>query len=253
MAYLRLDNVCVDFPIYYGGSPSLKKELLDAAKRKQRNLARVDADRISVRALNEITLDIKKGDRVAVIGANGAGKSTLLKVLAGIYEPTSGSIDTSGVISSMFDVNVGFDPDATGYENILLRGMFMNIRPAAMKGHISQIAEFTELGPYLDMPVRTYSAGMSMRLSFAIATCVPPEILVMDEWLSAGDASFLEKARRRMEEFVRSSSVMVLASHSMSLLEQWCNHAILLDQGHIRATGNVTNVIAAYRSASDLK
>ncbi len=252
MAYLRLDKVCVDFPVYYGGSPSLKKELLDAAKRKQRNLARNDADKISVRALNEITLDIEKGDRVAIIGANGAGKTTLLKVLARIYEPTTGSIKTSGAISSMLDVNVGFDPDATGYDNILLRGMFMNIRPASMKGHVTQIAEFTELGPYLDMPVRTYSAGMSMRLSFAIATCVPPEILVMDEWLSAGDASFLEKARRRMEEFVRSSSVMVLASHSMPLLEQWCNRAILLDQGHIRVIGDLKSVAAVYSNMSSI-
>ena len=133
--------------------------------------------------------------------ARRAGKTTLLKVLAGVYEPTSGSIETSGAVRSLLDVNVGFNLDATGYENIILRGMFMNMRPEVMKGHVEQIADFTELGPYLDMPVRTYSAGMTIRLSFAIATCVAPEILVMDEWLAAGDASFLEKAKRRMEEF----------------------------------------------------
>jgi ABC-2 type transport system ATP-binding protein/lipopolysaccharide transport system ATP-binding protein len=247
MAYLNLRHVCVDFPIYHGGSSSLKRSLLNAAVRKQRNLERDKSNRISVRALNDISVDIKKGDRVALIGANGAGKTTLLKVLAGVYEPTSGSIETSGAVRSLLDVNVGFNLDATGYENIILRGMFMNMRPGVMKGHVEQIAEFTELGPYLDMPVRTYSAGMTIRLSFAIATCVPPEILVMDEWLAAGDASFLEKAKRRMEEFVRSSSILVLASHSMPLLEQWCNRAILLDQGHIRASGDLGSVSAAYR------
>jgi ABC-2 type transport system ATP-binding protein/lipopolysaccharide transport system ATP-binding protein len=247
MAYLHLQNVCVDFPVYYGGNPSLKRALLNAAARKQRNLSRDNSDRISVRALNEIVLEIKSGDRLAIMGANGAGKTTLLKVLAGVFEPTAGFVQSSGLISSLLDVYVGFNPDATGYENILLRGMFMNMRPAEMKGHVAQIAEFTELGPYLDMPVRTYSAGMTIRLSFAIATCISPEILLMDEWLSAGDASFLEKAQRRMEAFVQRSNIMVLASHSVPLLEQWCNRAILLDEGQIRASGDVSTVAAAYR------
>jgi ABC-2 type transport system ATP-binding protein/lipopolysaccharide transport system ATP-binding protein len=247
MAYLRLHDVCVDFPVYFGGSPSLKRELLNAAVRKQRNLERDGSDRISVRALNQIAIEIESGDRLGIIGANGAGKTTLLKVLAGVYEPTAGVVETSGAISSLLDVYLGFNADATGYENILLRGMFMNIRPQAMKEHVAQIAEFSELGPYLDMPVRTYSAGMTIRLSFAIATCVSPDILLMDEWLSAGDASFLQKAKRRMEEFVRKSSIMVLASHSMPLLEQWCNRAILLDQGLIRAHGDIKTVIEAYR------
>lgn len=247
MANLHLQNICVDFPIYFGGSPSLKRTLYNAAARKQRNLERDNSDRISVRALSDVTVDIKNGDRVALIGANGAGKTTLLKVLAGVYEPTAGSIETVGAVCSLLDVNVGFNMDATGYENIILRGMFMNMRPEEMRKHVAQIADFTELGPYLDMPVRTYSAGMIIRLSFAIATCVPPEILVMDEWLSAGDASFLEKAKRRMEDFVRSSSIMVLASHSIPLLEQWCNRGILLEQGQIRASGDLSSVIAAYR------
>jgi homopolymeric O-antigen transport system ATP-binding protein len=251
MAHLHLHNLCVDFPVYHGGSPSLKRALLNAAARKQRNLTRDNSDRISVRALNDVDLEIKNGDRLAIIGANGAGKTTLLRVLAGIYEPTAGYVESSGVISSLLDVYVGFNPDATGYENIILRGMFMNLRPEVMKSHVAQIAEFCGLGPYLDMPVRTYSAGMTIRLSFAIATCVPPEVLLMDEWLSAGDASFLEKAKQRMEHFVRSSNVMVLASHSMPLLEQWCNRAILLDQGRIRASGDVKTVAAAYREISE--
>ena len=165
MAYLNLQHVCVDFPVYYGGSSSLKRALLNAAARKQRNLERADSDRISVRALNDISVEIKKGDRVGLIGPNGAGKTTLLKVLAGVYEPTSGSIEASGAVCSLLDVHVGFNMDATGYENSILRGMFMNMRPEVMKGHVEQIAEFTELGPYLDMPVRTYSAGMIIRLS----------------------------------------------------------------------------------------
>src|SRR6188508_1216625 len=142
MAYLRLHDVCVDFPVYFGGSPSLKRELLNAAVRKQRNLERDGSDRISVRALNQIAIEIESGDRLGIIGANGAGKTTLLKVLAGVYEPTAGVVETSGAISSLLDVYLGFNADATGYENILLRGMFMNIRPRAMKEHVPQIAEF---------------------------------------------------------------------------------------------------------------
>ena len=136
MAYLHLQKVCVDFPIYYGGSPSLKRALFNAAARKQRNLERDNSNRISVRALNDISLEIKKGDRVALIGANGAGKTTLLKVLAGVYEPTSGSIEASGSVCSLLDVHVGFNLDATGYENIKLRGMLKNKRPECMKGNV---------------------------------------------------------------------------------------------------------------------
>ena len=141
----------------------------------------------------------------------------------------------------MLDVSVGLNPEATGRENIILRGMYMNIHPREMRARVDEIAEFTELGPYLDMPTRTYSSGMMIRLGFAVSTCIPPEILLMDEWLSAGDASFLEKAQRRMETFVGSSSILVLASHSTDLLRKWCNRGILLQHGRIAAEGDIND------------
>lgn len=250
MTYLRLKNVAVDFPLYQGANRSLKKSLLSVTRSKTGAEISDDAQhRMSVHALRDLTLDVENGDRLALVGSNGAGKTTLLKVLAGIYAPSGGSLSISGKISALLDVSVGLDPEATGYENIILRGMYMDIRPRDMMKHVSEIEEFTELGPYLDMPVRTYSSGMMVRLAFAIATCVSPEILLMDEWLGAGDASFLEKAQKRMATFVDRSSILVLASHSLPLLEQWCNRAILLSHGRIAAMGDVKTVIAAYHES----
>ena len=244
MAFLRLRNLSVEFPMYQGSYRSLKKHLLKVSL--QGNLARDSADRINVRALNDLTLDIEDGDRIGLVGYNGAGKTTLLKVLAGIYLPTRGQIYLGGKISSMLEVTIGLNPDATGRENIILRGLYMGVHPREMRARMDEIAAFTELGPYLDMPVRTYSAGMMIRLCFAVATSVRPQILLMDEWVGAGDAAFLNKARRRMEDFLSGTSILVLASHSVPLLKEWCNRAILLDHGHIVAMGSVDEVGAAY-------
>lgn len=247
MAFLRLRNLSVEFPMYQGSNRSLKKLLV--ATTTYGNLARDATDRVLVHALNDLTLDIEDGDRVALVGANGAGKTTLLRVLAGIYYPSRGQVYSSGRISALLDVAVGLNPDATGRENIILRGMYMDIHPREMRARVDEIAEFTELGPYLDMPARTYSAGMMVRLGFAVSTCIPPEILLMDEWLSAGDARFLDKAQRRMEQFVDRSSILVLASHSEELLRKWCNRGLLLQQGRITRSGPVDEIIAAYMEA----
>jgi ABC-2 type transport system ATP-binding protein/lipopolysaccharide transport system ATP-binding protein len=243
-ASLRLRDIAVEFPIYSGGSRSLRKVLFN--RTTQGNLARDAHDRITVQALSGITLDIETGDRVALIGANGAGKSTLLKVLAGIYEPTRGQFRANGRISALLTASIGLNPDATGRENIITRGLFMDVHPRDMRPRIDEIIEFTELGYFIDMPVRTYSAGMMIRLCFAVATSVRPQILLMDEWVGAGDAAFLNKARRRMEDFLSGTSILVLASHSVPLLKEWCNRAILLDHGHIVAMGTVDEVGAAY-------
>jgi ABC-2 type transport system ATP-binding protein/lipopolysaccharide transport system ATP-binding protein len=245
---LRLRDVTVEFPIYTGGSRSLKKMLFNSTTFG--NLARDARDRITVQALSGVSLDIEHGDRLAIIGANGAGKSTLLKVLAGIYEPTHGKAHASGRISALLTASLGLNPDATGRENIITRAMYMDVRPRDMRDRIDDIAEFSELGYYLDMPVRTYSSGMMIRLCFAVATSMQPEILLMDEWLGAGDAGFLAKARRRMEAFVANSSIMVLASHSMPLLKEWCNRAILLDHGRIICAGDVAEVAGVYETGA---
>ena len=247
MAFLRLDDISVDFPIYTGATRSLKKILISTTT--QGNVAQDARDRVVVHALSALSLRVNHGDRLAVMGANGAGKSTLLRVLAGIYEPTRGRMHAEGRISALLTATVGLDPDLTGRENIVMRGMYMDVHPREMRERVAEITDFTELGYYIDMPVRTYSAGMAIRLCFAVATSVHPEILLMDEWLAAGDAGFLAKARQRMEDFVSATSIMVLASHSLPLLEEWCNRAILLDHGRIVASGSVAEVAAAYSGA----
>jgi ABC-type polysaccharide/polyol phosphate transport system ATPase subunit len=247
MPSLQLDHVSVEFPIYQAGARSLKKILIAGSTKG--NLARDARDRVNVQALRDVSFAITNGERVGIIGANGAGKTTLLKVLAGIYKPTQGRVHIIGRTMSLLNASVGLNQDATGRENIFLRGMYMDIHPREMREHVDQVAEFTELGSYLDMPVRTYSAGMMVRLAFAISTCLPPEILILDEWLAAGDAQFLAKAQRRMEEFVSESSMVVLASHSLDLVREWCRRAIFLRQGIMVAAGPVDEVIEAYRES----
>jgi homopolymeric O-antigen transport system ATP-binding protein len=244
MASISLRDVSVDFPLYQGGSRSLKKAIL--ASSTKGNLAQDAFDRVMVRALRDLNLTIDRGDRVGLLGSNGAGKTTLLRVLAGIFEPTLGTVSISGRVSALLNISLGLDPDATGRENILLRGMYMEMHPKQMREHAEDIISFTELGEYIDMPTRTYSSGMMVRLAFAISTCLPPEILLMDEWLAAGDARFLAKAKKRMADFVNSSSILVLASHSMELLLEWCQTGILLDQGRIVASGRIGDVIKVY-------
>ena len=248
MAFLRLRDVSVEFPIYSGGSRSLRKTVLSATT--QGNIGRDAQDRLSVMALNEVSLEINHGDRLALMGANGAGKSTLLKVLAGIYEPTRGRIHSSGRVAALLSSSLGLSLDATGRENIIMRGMLMDIHPRQMRARAEEIAEFTDLGYYIDMPVRTYSAGMVVRLCFAVATAFTPEILLMDEWLAAGDAAFLERARLRMVEFIGGSAILVLASHAIPLLQQWCNKAVLLEGGRITASGTVDEIAEVYQRAS---
>ena len=251
MAFLHLRDISVEFPIYQGGSRSLRKAIFASSTRG--NLGRDARDRINVLALNRLSLDIDDGDRVALMGLNGAGKTTLLKVLAGIYTPTRGRLYASGNISAILDATVGLNPEATGWENMILRGMYMGFHPQQIRGRMDEIAAFSELGQYLDMPVRTYSAGMMIRLAFAVSTAFQPEILLMDEWLAAGDAHFLKKAHERLEQFVQRSSILVLASHSLPLLEQWCNRGIFLEEGRIRVAGEIGEVIAAYQTATKAK
>ena len=248
MAFLRLRDLSVEFPIYQTSSRSLKKSILATTTRG--NLARDALNRINVKALSDLNFNIEQGDRVGLIGLNGSGKTTLLKVLAGIYRPSRGQLLASGRVSALLDIAVGMNAELTGYENIILRGMYMGIHPREMRKRSDEIAEFTGLGDYLNMPLRTYSSGMNVRLSFAIATCIAPEILLLDEWLSAGDAPFIAKAKKRMDEFVRLSSVLVLASHSMQLLEEWCTHGIWLEFGHVKMMGPISEVVAAYNKAT---
>lgn len=179
-------------------------------------------------ALRDLSLNLKSGDRLGVMGPNGAGKSTLLRVIAGIYAPTSGSIEVKGRIASLIDISLGMELEASGYENIRMRGVMMGLSLKQIKSLEEEIADFTELGPYLNMPIRSYSTGMHMRLGFAVSTAVPADILLMDEWLSVGDEAFKIKAEKRLEDYVNKSSILVLASHSKETIEKLTNLQLLL-------------------------
>jgi ABC-type polysaccharide/polyol phosphate transport system ATPase subunit len=241
---LTLQNVSVSFPIYHSGTRSLKKRLLFRGTGGQ--LASDANDRIVVEALRNFSLSLTAGDRLALVGRNGAGKTTLLRVMAGIYEPFAGSVRSEGRISPMFDVSLGIDSEISGYDNIRLRGLILGLKPHEIEKMMPDIAEFTELGDYLDIPVRTYSSGMMTRLTFAVATCFAPEILLMDEWIMAGDAGFLAKAQHRIQSFVERANILVLASHSPEICRQWCDKAVWMERGEIKMQGDIETVLAAY-------
>ena len=241
---LQLTGVTVDFPVYSADSRSLKNDLL--RKSTGGRIGRNAGNRLSVRALEDVNLALGRGDRIGLIGANGSGKTTLLRVLAGIYQPTRGRVRRRGRVASLFDISLGIDHGATGYENIMMRGMFLGLAPAEVRERTDEIAAFTELGDYLAMPVYTYSTGMMLRLAFAVCTCIEPEILLMDEWIGVGDAAFVEKAERRLEEFVARAGILVLASHNPVLLERICTTGMLLDSGRIRASGPIGEVLRVY-------
>lgn len=245
-AELTLDHVNVSFPIYHGGSRSLKKSLLFKGTGGQ--LASDASHRIIVEALRDVSLGFKAGDRVALVGSNGAGKTTLLRAMAGIYEPVSGTIAARGRISPMFDIGLGIDTEISGYDNIRLRGLILGLTPAEIEERMDDIVTFTELGDYLDIPVRTYSSGMMTRLTFAVATCFAPEILLMDEWISAGDANFLAKAEKRIGAFVAQASILVLASHMKKVCLEWCTTAVWMEKGQVRAVGPTADIIEAYEA-----
>ena len=244
MAYIEFTNVCVDFPIYNANGRSLKKRLIQVATGGQ--LGSDQQGRVVVRALEGLSFTLKDGDRVGLLGHNGAGKSTLLRLLSGVYEPSSGSARIEGEIGSFIDISLGIDPEATGRENIYLRGGLLGMTRSEIAAQIDEIIEFSELGDFVDMPLRTYSTGMHLRLAFAVSTVVRPEILLMDEWLSVGDEGFKHKAEARMSELVRSTNILVIASHSRELVLHTCNRIIWLEHGKIRMDGDPQTVAAAY-------
>lgn len=247
MASLELRDVVVSFPIYDQSSRSLKKRLISATTGGRIESASGSGRIKVVRALDGVSLSIQHGDRVGLVGHNGAGKTTLLRVLAGIYEPTMGSAAIEGHAAPLFDVALGMDPESTGYENITLRGLFLGLTRRQIEARVDEIAEFTELGDFLKLPIRTYSAGMRMRLAFAVSTSIDPDILLLDEGIGAGDRAFLEKAERRLEEFTGKAAIIVLASHSDELIRQMCTTAVLMEHGRVLRVGPTEEILDAYR------
>jgi lipopolysaccharide transport system ATP-binding protein len=246
MARIGLEDVALDFPVYHASTRSLKNRLMGQMSLGGR-LGEDASHRVYVKALDGISLAFDDGDRVALLGANGAGKSTLLRVLAGVYEPMRGRVQIEGRIASLFDIAHGLDPESTGYENILLRGLLLGMSRTEIRARREAISTFTELGDYLAMPLRTYSSGMMLRLAFAVSTHVDAEILLMDEWIGAGDAAFTAKAERRLLELVHGASILVLASHSEEIVRRTCNKAVLLSHGVVAQIGSVDEVLQTYR------
>ena len=245
-ARIDVAGVSVSFPLYHGSSRSLKKTVAAAATGR---LGQDGHHRVVVRALTDIGFSLRPGDRLGLIGSNGAGKTTLLRTLAGIYEPVMGRVSVHGSVNALLDPTLGMNIDMNGRENIELRGLYNGLPRAVLPRLARDVADFAELGDFLDLPIKTYSAGMVVRLGFALATAIRPQILLMDEWFLAGDANFMEKARHRLEAMVRGADILVLSTHSLEIVRTWCTRVIWLDQGRIRADGPAEAVLDAYTAA----
>lgn len=248
MIGISVSDLSIDFPLYHAESRSLKKAMLSAARSR---LSQDQKQRFVVQAVRNVSFDLKPGDRLGLVGANGAGKTTLLRALAGIYEPARGALSVRGRLTALLDPGQGLNLDLTGRENIRLFGLYKRLSRAEVARVEEDVVEFSELEQFVDIPVRTYSSGMTVRLGFALATAIHPEILIMDEWILAGDAGFMEKARHRLESIVRGADILVLSSHAASVIKEWCNRVIWLDQGRIKGDGPSGEVLKAYLPADE--
>lgn len=244
MASIEFNHVSVDIPIYNASGRSLKKRLIQVATGGQ--IAADQQGRVVVRPLEDLTFSLHDGARLGLIGHNGAGKSTLLRLLSGVYVPSHGSARIEGEIGSLIDISLGIDSEASGRENIFLRGALLGMTKAQMNDKMEEIIAFSELGDFIDMPLRTYSSGMHLRLAFSVSTMVRPEILLMDEWLSVGDQGFTHKAESRLAELVQSTNILVIASHSRDLIQKTCNRVLWLEHGKIRMDGTPDAVLPYY-------
>lgn len=248
MARVVLKDVHVDFPIYGTQQLSLRHALYKRATGGAIDRGK-DNDRVVVRALNGISLELEQGDRLGLIGHNGSGKSTLLKAIAGIYEPVRGSLMIEGRVTPLFDMMPGLDVEDTGYENLFTSGLLLGMSREYIESKIPEIEEFCELGEYLSLPVRTYSAGMTTRLGFALVTALDPDVLLMDEGFGAADLRFAERSAERMDEFIGRSRIMVIASHSDSMIESICNKVAWLTEGRIVEIGPVEQIFEKYHAS----
>ncbi len=241
--YIQAREAWVEFPIFDAKARSLKKAFLGKAGGA---IGRNTDNVVVIEALRDITMTLQTGDRVGLVGHNGAGKSTLLRLLSGIYEPTRGRTVIRGRVAPVFDLGVGMDPEITGYENIIIRGLFLGQTRKQMLAKVDEIAEFTELGEYLSMPLRTYSTGMRVRLAMGVVTSIDPEILLLDEGIGAVDAEFLKKAQVRLQALVERSGILVFASHSNEFLARLCKTAMWIDHGTVKMHGGIEEVVGAY-------
>ena len=248
MAHIHVKNASISYPVFNSHSRSLRTAVFS---KLGGNLV-AHSNSVVVDAIKNLTFDLENGDRLALVGHNGAGKTTLLRALAGVYPPQSGTIDIEGRISSFTDITLGMDYEATGWDNIIFRCAFLGMSFKEAHALAPSIAEFSELGEFLDMPVRTYSSGMFIRLAFAISTSIEPDIVIMDEMISAGDAQFISKASARIEQILDNASIFVIASHDLSIIRKFCKKAIWLEKGSAKAFGPVEEVLEAYLNSRNL-
>jgi len=246
MPSVSLRDVTVDFPLYQDEGRSLRAGLLRRTLRLAQRRQAPPKGRRALRVLSGVDLEVRDGERVGLIGPNGAGKTTLLKVIGGIYQPTRGSLAVQGRVCPLFDLGLGMDMDATGEENILLRGLTIGFSLAEVRELAPEIAAFSELGEHLGRPVRTYSSGMLLRLTFSVSTAIRPDVLLLDEWIGAGDAHFLHKAQRRLENMVADSRIVVMTTHSPDILRTFCTRLVYLRDGQVVCTGAVDEVFERY-------
>jgi lipopolysaccharide transport system ATP-binding protein len=243
-ASIHLRNVGVDFPVFNASALSLKNRILSSVTGGA--IDRKYDGSVIVRGLQDINIKIKAGERVGLVGHNGAGKTTLLRVLSGIYAPTEGEAIINGECVSLINISLGIDPEATGRENIKLRSAMIGYTPKQTREKMDEIIEFSGLGGFIDMPFRTYSSGMQLRLAFAVSTSIRPQILVLDEWLSTGDEEFKHRAEKRMKEVVDSTDILILASHSRQLLLENCNRVVWLVHGSVKMDDEPDLVLKGY-------
>tara|TARA_A100001011_G_scaffold400367_1_gene514401 strand:+ start:468 stop:1175 length:708 start_codon:yes stop_codon:yes gene_type:complete len=231
MSKINLKKVSLNYPIFSSDSRSFKKNVLyklksDKFKKNQSNI-------LHVQALKNINLEIKEGDRLGVYGNNGSGKSSLLKVISGIYSPSDGSLEVEGNINSLISLNAGFNENLTGYENTIFKLRLLGLESSVLNEKIEEIKEFSGLAEFFYLPLKTYSSGMQLRLSFSLSILCPHDILIMDEWLSVGDDKFQEQAMRKINEIILKSKILVIASQSKGILNKLCNKTVTLHDGTI--------------------
>ena len=240
MSRIVVEDLRIEFPLYHLAARNLKKQLLARANLRMRTDPQ---NRVVVAALQGLSFTVERGERVALVGNNGAGKTTLLRTLAGIYEPVGGRLEVTGRIGTLIDTAAGMDQASTGRENIRLRALYLGLSPDETAALEADVEAFSDLGEFLDVPIHGYSAGMSIRLAFALATAMRPTVLLMDEWISAGDAAFTQKAQARLESLVQEAEILILATHNPTIVERWCSRVIRLDAGRIVADGPVAEAL----------
>ncbi|AYN86638.1 ABC transporter ATP-binding protein [Commensalibacter melissae] len=247
MPCITVKNLYISFPLYHENMRNLRKVTNIFLSGR---LSEDKHKKIYVQSLRDISFSIKGGERVGLIGTNGAGKTTLLRTMSGIYEPVSGHLRIEGHISSLLDPSVGMNPELTGRENIRLRCYIDGVPHKQMNEIEEKVIEFSELGPYIDLPVKTYSSGMNLRLGFGLITAIDPQILLMDEWFMTGDEGFMLKATHRLENIVKKSQILIISTHSPQILIKWCNRIIWLEQGFLKMDGTPQEVLPVYLKQS---